>query len=421
MRGPAPERSEKPDVTGNLTSGMQVLSRSAWLRLFPVLCTALAILVLVFLPTVTLAQEAAEAGGTVDAMIDQMSQTLTTLGKNAGQAARSLLLILFGVDLVLRFGRWALQGSTFDEVWGTWLYQLTFVCIVYVLVLMVPEVVTALTKLAMKFASTAGSADVEPTASGMITDGLSRAVGWVKAIDFWTPSTWLFLSTAILSIVVTAMTVAFLVITYAEIYLIGLAGIIVLGFAGLQETRAASVSYIRLLIGKALKLMALMIVYGAVATLTTALAQDASTGTGGALGMIMLQIIAALLIISLPGTVEGLVSNIGASSAEGAAKYAGTMAQNAMMIAGKIGIAAAIVATKMGGGQIAKTLGKAGGKQALDTLKNAATPGSSPGSSDGGRMSATEALGGKAAADLQAKISKAIGSGGGNDKDGEST
>ncbi len=425
MRDPA-QKSSAPHINAPVAQyfGLRTAGGRTGVMLspliIPVIFPVLALLALVLLPAQAVAQEAAEAGGAVDAMIEAMRRTLTTLGENAGQAARNLLLILFGMDLVLRFGRWAIQGSSFDEVWGTWFYQFTFVVIVYALVLMVPEVVTALTKLAMKFAAATGGATVEPTASGMITNGLKQAVGWVQAIELLEPRTWLFLITAIISITVTSITVAFLVITYAEIYLIGLAGIIVLGFAGLQETRAASVSYIRLLIGKALKLMALMIVYGAVSTLTTAMAGDASTGAGGALGMIMLQIIACLLIISLPGTVEALVSNIGASSAEGGAKFAGTMASNAMKIAGKIAIIGAIMG-KTGGGNIATTLGK----QAKDGLKDALTGGSSGGSSPGSstvgssggeRMSATDALGTGAAADIRAKISEALGSG---NKDGD--
>ena len=363
---------------------------------------------LIVLPGGALAQDVGIAGSAVDAVIEQFNVTLRSMGHNAGQIARSLLLILFTLDLVLRFGRWAMQGNSFGEVFGTWTYQLTFVSLVYVLALMVPDVVDALTKLALRFASAAGGGDSEPSASGMITDGLMQALTWLGKMRALQPATWLYLFAAIISIVVTAMTVAFLVITYAEIYLIGLAGIIVLGFAGLEEARGAAIAYIRLLIGKALKLMALMIIYGAISSLTSALA-DTSTGYSGALGMIMLQIIACLLIITLPGSVEGLVSNIGSSSAEGGAKTAGRMVQSGITTTAILGATMGRSgAQKLAGGMAAKLgIGGAAAAVAAGAAATAARAGS-PGQG-GDRMSASDALTGDAAADVKARISEAIG------------
>ena len=367
------------------------------------------LIALIVLPGGALAQDVGGAGSAVDDVIEQFSETLTRMGGRAGEVARSLLLILFTLDLVLRFGRWAMQGNSFGEVFGTWTYQLTFVSLVYVLALMVPEVVGALTKLALRFASAAGGGDSEPSASGMITDGLRQAMTWLGEIGVFEPSTWFYIFAAIISIVVTAMTVAFLVITYAEIYLIGLAGIIVLGFAGLEEARGAAISYIRLLIGKALKLMALMIIYGAINSLTTALATSPATGFSGALGMIMLQIIACLLIITLPGSVEGLVSNIGSSSAEGGARTAGRMVQSGLTTTAILGATLGRSgAQKLAGGMAAKLgIGAAAAAVAAGAAGAAARAGS-PGQG-GDRMAASDALTGDAAADVKARISEAIG------------
>ena len=367
------------------------------------------LIALIVLPPAALAQDAGTAGSAVDDVIEQFSKTLEDMGGRAGEVARSLLLILFTLDLVLRFGRWAMQGNSFGEVFGTWTYQLTFVSLVYVLALMVPKVVEELTELALRFASAATTSGAsEPSASGMITDGLRQAMTWLGEMRLRSPATWFYIFAAIISIVVTAMTVAFLVITYAEIYLIGLAGIIVLGFAGLEEARGAAIAYIRLLIGKALKLMALMIIYGAISSLTSALA-DTPTGYSGALGMIMLQIIACLLIITLPGSVEGLVSNIGSSSAEGGAKTAGRMVQSGITTTAILGATMGRSGTqKLAGGMAAKLgIGGAAAAVAAGAAATAARAGS-PGQG-GDRMSASDALTGDAAADVKARISEAIG------------
>ena len=396
---------------------LRALTDRRGLPALPVVGAIMLVLVALMLSGIepALAQDASGAGGTVDAAIDRMETTLANLGNNLGEAARTLLLILFTVDLVLRFGRWAMEESSFGQVFGSWLFQLAFVAMVYVLALMVPQVVDQLTGLAQRFASLAGNAE-EPSASGMITGGLQHATNWIAAIKYFDPSTWLYIFAALISVIVTAMTVAFLVIAYAEIYLVGLAGIIVLGLAGLQETRGAAIAYIRMLIGKALKLMALMIVYGALHTLTSALSVDSAGGAGvsAALGMIMLQIIGALLIISLPSTVEGLVSNIGSSVAESGARTVGGVAQTGVSTAG--GFALGFMARNLGP-DIARKLGGLlgmGAKEAADVAGKAAkTAAGVAGETSGlgaakGLMQATDAITPDAANELRDRIQSKI-------------
>ena len=388
------------------------------IRLLPVLASLVPALACLLVFTDSgLAQDVSGAGGTVDAAIARMESTLSHLGDNLGKAARDLLLILFGVDLVLRFGRWAMEESSFDRVFGAWLFQLAFVAIVYALALLVPELIEQLTELAARFAGYAGAGE-KPSASGLITSGIEQAVGWIGETRWNQPSTWLYIFAAIISVIVTAMTVAFLVIAYAEIYLVGLAGIIVLGLAGLQETRGAAIAYIRLLIGKALKLMALMIVYGALHTLTSKLATGAydsfGAGVSAVLGVIMLQIIGALLIISLPSTVEQLVSNIGSSVAETGSRFVGDQAKAGLsFVGGFVGGAllggGARLAANIAG-KVAGLVGKGGaaaGKAA--TTASGAGAGTAAGAAGKGLMQATEALTPEAARALRERISKATG------------
>ena len=387
------------------------------IRLLPVLASLVPALACLLVFTDSgLAQDVSGAGGTVDAAIARMESTLSHLGDNLGKAARDLLLILFGVDLVLRFGRWAMEESSFDRVFGAWLFQLAFVAIVYALALLVPELIEQLTELAARFAGYAGAGE-KPSASGLITSGIEQAVGWIGETRWNQLSTWLYIFAAIISVIVTAMTVAFLVIAYAEIYLVGLAGIIVLGLAGLEETRSAAIAYIRLLIGKALKLMALMIVYGALHTLTSKLATGGydsfGAGVSAALGMIMLQIIGALLIISLPSSVEQLVSNIGSSVAETGSRFVGNHAKAGLSFAGGfVGGALLGGGMKLAGfiaGKIAGLLRKGGtaAGKAATTAAEAGAGTAAAGATGKGLMQATEALTPEAARALRERISKA--------------
>ena len=394
---------------------LRVLRAHRLLRALPALPVVAAIAPALVLPMMLCAEPALAqgAGGTVDAAIARMESTLTHLGGNLGEAARGLLLILFTVDLVMRFGRWAIEESSFDRVFGAWLFQLAFVAMVYVLALLVPELIKQLTELAARFAGYAGAGE-KPSASGLVTSGIQQAIGWVGAIRFFEPATWLYLITAIISVIVTAMTVAFLVIAYAEIYLVGLAGIIVLGLAGLEETRSAAIAYIRLLIGKALKLMALMIIYSALNTLTASLTAGSAAGAGyeAALGTIMLQVIGALLIISLPSSVEQLVSNIGSSVAESGSRFVGNQATAGLsFVGGFVGGALLGGGTRLAAniaGKVAGLVGK-GGAAAGKAATTAASAGAGTAARTAGKglMQATEALTPEAARALRDRIAKA--------------
>lgn len=318
---------------------------------------------------------ASQTGGLLDATIARFRTGLYGVGDRLGEIARQALLTLFIVDLVLRAGRAMFTEDSLPDLARGLAFQLGFLTCIWGFIAIVPEVVGFLADQALEIASAAGAERAE--AGGMVTDGLKRAVGWLQEISLISPGTWFYIFAAGISVIVLAIAVAMLVVTYAELYLSGMAGMIVLMFAGLTETRDKALDFINTLVAKAFKLMGIMIIVASTGEMTTALAGGGGSGLASAMGMIMLQLVSAVLILTLPGTLEKLV---GAKFASQAAEKIGAAAGGLAKLAAAAGLGAAggaatgaasgaASAAKAGqsAGGIAKAAGKAAAAGARDS------------------------------------------------------
>jgi len=262
-------------------------------------------------------------GSLLDGSITAMKDRLDTLGATMATRAQALMMGLLLLDLVIRFGRFAIRGDPLEVMMQDWAYALGFVIVAWGMAEAIPDVVNWLAGRALEFSSAAGASDVRP--SGVVTGGIRRALCWLDLISFYSPGTWFYIFAAAISLVTLAVTVAMLVIAYAELYLVGLAGIITLGFAGLAQTSSLATGFFMSLIGKAMKLFGILVVIAATGEITTSIAEYGTTGFvagfEAAMTIILLQIITSLLIIVLPGQLEQLVA--GAKLSSGAAESAG--------------------------------------------------------------------------------------------------
>ncbi len=293
-------------------------------------------------------------------MIVTMKGQLDAVGTRLGDLVRQAMITLLVVDFTLRAGRAILGDSDVTGLVKGFAFQLGFVSCVWLLAGMVPVFVHWLARTALDIAGATGAANVEP--GTMVGQGLSRAWGWMQAMELWSPGTWFYIFAAVISIIVLAMSVAMLVVVWAELYLVGLAGIAALLFAGLTETRDIALGYVNALIGKAFKLMGLMIVISSMGAMTDALATSAGAGLLNAMGIVLLQIVSGVMILTLPQTIEALVAGakIGSRSAEMVGRMAGS-AGKTMAVTGAgtaVGAAVGTVAgAKAGAG--ASGIGKA--------------------------------------------------------------
>ena len=284
------------------------------------------------------ANAGAETGYVLDSVSAEIRRSFDGVGNRLADMARVALLSLLVVDFVLRAGRAIVGNEATAALIRGFAFQIGFVALVYSFIFFVPEFVDFLANSAIRIAGVAGSPEV--SVSGIVVDGLSRAVGWIGEISVWSPGSVFFVLAAAISVIVLAITVAMLIVIWAELYLCALAGLIALMFAGLTETRDIALGYINSLVGKAFKLMGLLIIVAATGEMTSAMARMDGLGFGAAMGMILMQIVSVVLILTLPGTLERLVGDKFASRA---AEGIGRLAGGAAMVAGGAALGAGAV------------------------------------------------------------------------------
>ncbi|WP_419738622.1 type IV secretion system protein [Ruegeria sp.] len=315
-------------------------------------------LALLLIPEALLAQTArnpASTGSVLNGAVTTMRDSFERASGSIGTLAQQAMLTLLVVDFVLRGGRAIFGGESIPDLMKGFAFQLGFVAFTWGVILWIPEILSELTRIAFEVAQAAGAPSV--SAGGMVTDGLIRAISWIDAIRLRDPGTWFYILASGISLIALAIAVAMLISIYAEFYLGGLAGIITLMFAGLTETRDKALNYITGLVGKAFKLMGLMIIVAASGEMTTALADGAGNGIGKAMGMIVLQIVSAILILTLPDSLEKLVGGgLASRAAEMIGATAGGAAKTGVAVAGGAaagavagGVAGAVGAAKAGG------------------------------------------------------------------------
>ena len=312
----------------------------------------------------------------LDSAIDTMRGRLEGMADGMASRAQSLLWGLLVIDLVLRAGRWAILNEGFEKMMEAWLYSMAFVIIVYALTTIIPDVIAFLVQFALDISTKVGASDIRPT--GMVSDGISRAVEWLDSVRLRNPGTWFYLFVALASILVLAMTIAMLVVIYAEIYLVGLAGIITLGFAGLTETRGIAKAYFMMLVGLAFKLMGLLVIVTAAGEITTAVTAEHNEGnllTGDGLErasmLLILQVITGFLILTLPSKLEALVT--GAASSNTSAAVGMLTAVASMKTAGLLGAKGWAGSRIVGAGAVGGLV--RGAKQAISSSRAGGTVG----------------------------------------------
>ena len=344
--------------------------------------------------------QGAETGGVIDQTITGMKNTLDRLGQSIGDQARNLLLALLVLDFVWRGGKWAINDDRLDSVMQGFLYQLGFVTMIWGVTLWAPDIIHWLAETALKLSQVAGGGSpTDHSAGAMVNDGMTRAFGYLNNVSITSPRTWLFLFVIPFSIILVAITVALLIVIYAELYLAGLAGIVALAFAGLSETKSMAMNYLRMILGKAMKLMALMVILAVVGQITSAMARSTGYGIESALGMILLQVVSAVLILTLPSTLEQLVSSArGGKAGDVIGAVAGGAAKFATKIAAVGGVAAAAGAVK---GAVGGAKGASGtGGRIKAGLRGAAGSGATAGV-DWGRTAAK--------GDVRGRITRGVG------------
>ena len=313
----------------------------------------------------------AQVGAALDTAVTSLETVLRQAGATLGVWTRQFLVGLLVLDLVWRGGKWAMSGQSIAGFAEPMLYTVAIVALAWGFTTVVPDVVAWITQQATILANgaTAGAGS-SLTPSGMMADGIERAIWWLGAIEVWSPSTWAYLVCAVIAVIVLAAELAMVILVYAEIYLVSLVGLVTLGFAGLAQTRGIATRYVMTVFGKGFKLVTLLLVVDATDRLAReagGLNTTADPTLEGALAAVLLQVVGVVLIVLLPGAVERMVAGAAVGDVAGTggkmvagAAMSGMMAAGGAAVGGAGGAAAGAAkgakeAAPLGGAAMAKS------------------------------------------------------------------
>ncbi len=282
------------------------------------------------------------------------------------------------VDLVINVGKSIITNAGLGELFSRFIYRFLFVLLAIFVIENIAEIVEAVGHAAVRLArqSTDTGSFVEPSVSGIIKDGIQNGMRILDEVTIWKPVSIFYVISAAVMLVITAVQVAMIIVTYAELYLNTLAGLIVMAFAGLQNAEQSASRFIKTVIGKGLSLLTLLIVFSMFAQLLIDIAarDSAALGLDNLATMLILQLVSMILMLTLPSSVESLAGGAASSAAAriagGAVAALATKAIVAPVAAATMG-AAAGAAGATAGGIAAGASGLAKGAGASGALKAA--------------------------------------------------
>jgi P-type conjugative transfer protein TrbL len=252
-----------------------------------------------------------------DGIIERFQGVLDNMADTAAQTARQLLYLLFAVDLVVSVGRGLIGQESFSSMVQRLATRVGFVSVVVLFTYEVSDFTNWLSKAAVSLGQDASglSSDASPSVSGIYSQGWRFAGLMLSEVSIWKPLSVLYMITAIITLLITGIMMALIVTVYVEMYVVALAGIIVLGFAGLETSKDSATLYVRTLIGRAFKILGLLIIYAMMNRIITEVAgsSSASIGLELVLTIVILQLVTVILLLTVPSSLESLAGGVGSS------------------------------------------------------------------------------------------------------------
>ena len=284
-----------------------------------------------FGPAIVRAQD---APGELDQMVRTMERISQGMAGGIVDAAVTLLYTMAAIEFAWTFGKGTLQGEAMAALLGKLIVRLVVIGVFLVCLQYGADLVQIAIDSALAVAGI-GGVTTEPSPSRILAQALDMVGQVLGELSVLSPGYSIGLVLVGLAVVITAAAMAAMIIlVYAELYLMAVAGLLGLGFGGLESTRDIAVNYIRMLVGKAFKLLTLLIVNAMVmATLETAF-QLASPDLFTALQLLIVQVVGLVLLLQLPSAVEGLFGGGGNAASSIAGRFGAAMTGRALMTAG---------------------------------------------------------------------------------------
>ncbi len=285
--------------------------------------------------------DAQDAPARLDSLVRTVEQISSGMSANVASVAVTLLYTMAAIEFAWTFAKGTIQGEGLSALLTKLIVRLVTVGALVLCLNFGDQLVHLVIDSAVAVAHVGGST-TEPSPSAILSQALGMVGRLLGEVSVLSPGHSVGLVLVSLAVAITAAAMAaFVVVVYAELYLAAVAGLLGLGFGGLESTRDIAMSYLRMLIGMGFKLLTLLIVNGLVmATLETTFQADGDLFS--AIQILIIQVVGLVLILRLPTVVERIVSGTGSgSSAAMVGGMAGMTAWRATKAAGRAGGGAA--------------------------------------------------------------------------------
>ena len=233
------------------------------------------------------AAQAQNAPAGLDSMIRSMEQISQGMTGGIADVAIRLLYTKAALEMTWTFGKGAIQGEGFAALLLKMIVRAVVVGLFYLCLTWGDDLVRLAIDSAIAVAGVAGIA-VDPSPSGVLSQALETVGRLLGELSILSPGHSVGLVLVGMAVAITAAAMAaMIVLVYAELYLMAVAGLLALGFGGLDATRDMAVNYIRMLVAKGFKLLTLLVVNGLVmGTLDAAFQTTGDNNLFGALQLL---------------------------------------------------------------------------------------------------------------------------------------
>ena len=257
-------------------------------------------------PEVAAIRKGMRFGFTWDRFLEDLAHAAGETADALIEAGTLLLLVLFGIDLVWRGGKWAFSSETLTYLMDGFLFRLLAVLFCLAILNAGGEVIHFIADTAAGLARSAGANQpfsmAKFAASKMalafsLYEGIGSAPMIIQLV-IYTMST--------LIIVLAALQIGVVIYWYARLFLAAAAGILTVGFGGLSQGMAAARAWLVTLVATGLSLMALLLVLNLTPSIAWDMRSSADPFTTAPI-LIFIESLALLLMFMLPRAAGELV------------------------------------------------------------------------------------------------------------------
>ena len=241
-----------------------------------------------------------------DRALEEMAVAADTILRSIGRVAVSLLLGLYVIDLVIRAGGWIFAGRLPGVLRG-FVFRFMVVVLCLALLQFPADILEFLKRTAFSIAGTAGATDF--SVANFARDKIHLVMSLMEGLAIFPPVIRNAAQVLTVPIIITGgVQMAAMLYWTVNLVLVMAAGLLAVGFGGLQETTPAAKAYVRQLIGATLSLMTALIIMSTLAPLSWDLRAAGAQPLPTIITILLMELMAMILIWTLPSAV-GAVAN----------------------------------------------------------------------------------------------------------------